>query len=93
MPDTQASDLLVTDPADGSMVGRLPRSEADPLVAAASDAHPDWDRTSPSERASMVKAGARRVRDALDGIALLQTRAGGKPSAMRMTPSPSFRAS
>ena len=72
-------ELVITDPADGELVGTLPCSDADALVAAARDAQPGWERTSPAERASMVKAGGRRVRAALDDIALLQTREGGKP--------------
>ena len=72
-------ELVVTDPATGQTVGRLPVGDADALVAAARAAHPAWERTAPGDRATMVKAGARRVRAAVDQIALLQTREGGKP--------------
>ncbi len=75
------SELLVTDPATGDVVGRLPRSDADALVAAAGAARPVWERTSPGERAGLLKAGARRLRAAIDELALLQTREGGKPVA------------
>jgi len=74
-------ELLVTDPAGGRTVGRLPCSDADAMVATARAAHPDWERTSPGDRATMVKAATRRVRAAVDDIALLQTREGGKPLA------------
>jgi len=74
-------ELLVTDPATGQTVGRLPNGDADALVAAAGAAHPAWERTAPGDRATMVKAGCRRVRAAVDEIALLQTLEGGKPLA------------
>jgi len=74
-----APELLVTDPATGEGVGRLSRSEAGPLVATARAAHSGWEQTSAAERAGMVKAGARRLRQVLDDVALLQTREGGKP--------------
>ncbi|MDQ4069950.1 MAG: aldehyde dehydrogenase family protein [Actinomycetota bacterium] len=73
------SELLVHDPATGELVGRLPCSDPEQLVAAARAAHRNWDRTSPGERAALVKAGARRLRAAVDDLALLQTREGGKP--------------
>ncbi len=72
-------DLIVTDPATGETVGRLPCSDAGELVAAARAAHPGWERTDPAERAALVKAGARRLWGELDDLALLQTRENGKP--------------
>ena len=75
------TELAVTDPATGDIVGSLPRTDPDLLVTAARAAHPGWERTAPAERAAALKAGARRLRGALDGIALLQTREGGKPLA------------
>jgi acyl-CoA reductase-like NAD-dependent aldehyde dehydrogenase len=72
-------DLIVTDPATGETVGRLPCSDADELVAAARAAHPAWERTSPGERAAHVKVAARRLWGELDDLALLQTRENGKP--------------
>jgi len=73
------AELLVTDPATGQTIGRLARSDADQLVATAQGAHPGWERTSAAQRAGMVKAGARRLREALDDVALILTREGGKP--------------
>jgi acyl-CoA reductase-like NAD-dependent aldehyde dehydrogenase len=72
-------ELLVTDPSDGAVVGRLLCSNADRLVDVARAAHPTWARTGASDRASALKAGARRLRGAAEEIALLQTREGGKP--------------
>ncbi|HEX2118964.1 MAG TPA: aldehyde dehydrogenase family protein, partial [Acidimicrobiales bacterium] len=60
---------------------RLPCSDAGELVATARAAHPGWERTGPGERASRLKAGVQRLRAAVDDIALLQTREGGKPLA------------
>jgi acyl-CoA reductase-like NAD-dependent aldehyde dehydrogenase len=73
------SELLVHDPATGELVGRLRCSDASQLVATTRSAHPGWERTSPGERAALLKAGARRLRAALDDLALLQTRENGKP--------------
>ena len=72
-------ELVVTDPATGQTVGTLPLSDAEELVVKARAAHPGWERTSPAARAAALKAGAQRLREALDDIALLQTREGGKP--------------
>jgi acyl-CoA reductase-like NAD-dependent aldehyde dehydrogenase len=75
------SELVVTDPATGDVVGRLPRSDAEELVATARAAHPAWERTDAGERSALLKAGARRLRSAVEDLALLQTREGGKPLA------------
>lgn len=72
-------ELTVTDPATEETVGRLPASEVGALVAAARAAHSPWARTDAAERAEKLKAGARRLREALDDIALVQTRESGKP--------------
>ncbi|HEX3621979.1 MAG TPA: aldehyde dehydrogenase family protein [Acidimicrobiales bacterium] len=72
-------DLIVTDPASGDTVASLRCSDPDVLVGTACAAHPGWERTSPGERAALLKAGARRLRAAIDDVALLQTREGGKP--------------
>jgi acyl-CoA reductase-like NAD-dependent aldehyde dehydrogenase len=72
-------ELVVTDPATGETIDRLPCSDAAALVAAARTAHPAWERTPPGDRAAALKAGARRLRAAIDDLALLQTRENGKP--------------
>jgi acyl-CoA reductase-like NAD-dependent aldehyde dehydrogenase len=74
-------DLVVHDPATGEVVGRLACSDAQSLVATAGAAQPAWERTSPGDRSARLRAGARRLRAAVDEIALLQTREGGKPLA------------
>ena len=38
-----------------------------------------WARTAPAERAELLKAGARRLRDSAEELAVLQTREMGKP--------------
>jgi succinate-semialdehyde dehydrogenase/glutarate-semialdehyde dehydrogenase len=81
MPDRTAPCLTVVDPATGEIVGELPFSDAPSLVATARTAHAQWERTDPAARAAALKAGARRLRAALDDLALLQTREGGKPLA------------
>src|SRR5947209_3470543 len=80
MPDVTAPpSLTVTDPATGETVGELPCNDAGELVAASRAAHPNWAGTDPAARAAALKAGARRLRAAVDDLALLQTREGGKP--------------
>jgi acyl-CoA reductase-like NAD-dependent aldehyde dehydrogenase len=71
----------VTDPSSGETIARLPCSDAGQLVATARAAHPAWERTAPAQRASLVKLGVARLRAEVEGIALLQTREGGKPLA------------
>jgi succinate-semialdehyde dehydrogenase/glutarate-semialdehyde dehydrogenase len=73
--------LTVTDPATAETLCRLEVSDADELVATARTAYPAWARTAPGERATMLRAGARRLRDAIDDLALLQTTESGKPLA------------
>ena len=69
----------VHDPATGELVGSLPVSDPAALVATARAAHPAWNRTPPAERAALLKAGARRLREAVGEIAAVQSREGGKP--------------
>lgn len=74
--------LEVRDPRDDALVGRVPvcgQSEVDAAVAGAVKAAPGWARTSPGERAALLKAGARRLRERIDEVAELQSREGGKP--------------
>lgn len=71
--------VTVTDPSTGQVIERLTGSDPDTLVARARAAHPAWERTAPGERASRLKAGGRRLRDAADSLAALQTRENGKP--------------
>ena len=73
--------LHVTDPSSGETLSTLQVSVPDELVASARAAHPSWARTAPSERATMLRAGARRLREEIDHLALVQTQETGKPLA------------
>lgn len=71
--------LDVFDPAGGDLVGSLPMSDPGELISKAKAAHGGWSRTDPGERAAVLKSASRRLREAVEPIALLQTREGGKP--------------
>jgi acyl-CoA reductase-like NAD-dependent aldehyde dehydrogenase len=76
--------LDVLDPATGDVVGAIPAGSAeaaDRAVRRARVAQPDWARTAPAERAAILKAGARRLRERARDLAELQTQEGGKPLA------------
>ena len=75
------SKLDVFDPATGELVDSLPLSDARELMRRSRAAYPGWTRISPGDRAGLLKSGARRLRDAVEEIAFLQTREGGKPLA------------
>ncbi|HEX2177937.1 MAG TPA: aldehyde dehydrogenase family protein, partial [Actinomycetota bacterium] len=75
------TDLDVFDPATGEQIGSLPVSSPSDLVATSRTAFEGWSRMAAGERASLLKAGARRLHLAIEEIALLQTREGGKPLA------------
>jgi acyl-CoA reductase-like NAD-dependent aldehyde dehydrogenase len=84
--DTPVSshELDVSDPATGEVIGRIAHGSpeaADHAVCAARAAQPAWARTAPGERAAVLKAAARRLRERAEEIAELQTREGGKPLA------------
>src|SRR5918999_6558319 len=79
-----AARLDVLDPATGETIGHIPAGSADAAdaaVKAARAAQPAWARTAPAERAAVLKAGARRLREHARELAVLQTREGGKPLA------------
>ncbi|HEX2179765.1 MAG TPA: aldehyde dehydrogenase family protein [Actinomycetota bacterium] len=78
-PRNMGQQLEVFDPATGQLVDSLEVSHPTELLTRARAAWVDWKRTAPSDRAALLKAGARRLRAAIDDIALLQTREGGKP--------------
>src|SRR5829696_994235 len=74
--------LDLRDPPTGEIVGAIPAGSpeaADCAVRAARAAAREWARTDPAERAAVLKAGARRVREHSRELAELQTREGGKP--------------
>ena len=80
-----ATTLDVLDPATGERRRRIPAGSteaADAAVRAAAAAAPAWARTAARERGAVLKAAARRLREhALEELAELQTREGGKPLA------------
>jgi acyl-CoA reductase-like NAD-dependent aldehyde dehydrogenase len=78
-PRNMSNQLDVFNPATGELVDSLEVSHPTELLTRVRAASADWKRTSPAERAGLLKAGARRLRGAVDDIALLQTREGGKP--------------
>src|SRR3954467_9365210 len=76
--------LEVLDPATGRAIGHVPAGgapEAHRAVLAARTAHAAWARTAPEARGSLLKAGARRLREHARELAELQTRETGTPLA------------
>jgi acyl-CoA reductase-like NAD-dependent aldehyde dehydrogenase len=74
--------LTIRNPADGGEVSRVPVSGPDDLdraVEAAWRCAPEWSAVAPAERASMLKDGARALRNHVDELAQLQTLEMGKP--------------
>jgi acyl-CoA reductase-like NAD-dependent aldehyde dehydrogenase len=74
--------LSIHDPSDGSLVGDFELAgvrEVETAVAASSKASSDWARTSPADRAGMLRAAAVRVEAATEQLAMLTTREMGKP--------------
>jgi acyl-CoA reductase-like NAD-dependent aldehyde dehydrogenase len=69
----------VLDPSTGEVITAVEVGDPDAAVAAARTAFPAWARTAPAERAALLKAGARRLREHAEELAELQTREGGKP--------------
>ncbi|HYI19819.1 MAG TPA: aldehyde dehydrogenase family protein [Solirubrobacteraceae bacterium] len=79
MTATATDTFDVLDPATGEVIATLDHGDPEAAVAAARAAFPGWARTAPAERAALLKAGARRLREHLEELAELQTREGGKP--------------
>ena len=82
--DASASDEWIDkrDPADNSLVGRVPVASGPAIIdagRAARRAVPAWARTSPASRAAALHAVADAVEDHTDELAWLTTREMGKP--------------
>ena len=78
------AELEVLDPATGEAIGRIPAGSteaADAAVCRARAAYPAWARMDPAERAAILKAGARELREHARELAELQTRESGRPLA------------
>jgi succinate-semialdehyde dehydrogenase/glutarate-semialdehyde dehydrogenase len=76
------STLDVHDPCTGELVGSVrigTTEQVDEAVEAARCAAPHWARTSPADRAALLKQAGRRLREEVDALAELQSREGGKP--------------
>lgn len=81
---SRVPELAVLDPATGDPIGHIPAYgalEANRAVAAARAAHSSWARTRPEARGSLLKAGARTLREHARELAAMQTLEGGTPLA------------
>ena len=77
-------ELAVIDPATGEAIGHIPAGgvpEANHAVLSARAAQSAWGRTTPEARGSLLKAGARRLREHARELAALQTLEAGTPLA------------
>jgi succinate-semialdehyde dehydrogenase/glutarate-semialdehyde dehydrogenase len=82
MTATASDTIAVVDPRTGEAFDEIPAGSAeavDAAVAAARDAFPGWSRTQAGERAGMLKAVARAVREHAGELAELSARENGKP--------------
>lgn len=78
----QQPTIAVTNPATGEVIGEVPAggaAEARAAVAAARRAFDGWRRTSATQRAQLLKAAARRLRERAEEIARVQTLENGRP--------------
>lgn len=74
--------LEVLNPATEEVLDTVPRggaADVEKAVAAARKAFPDWRRTPGVEKAEKLHAAARRIREDVEGLAILLTKEGGKP--------------
>jgi betaine-aldehyde dehydrogenase len=72
----------VRNPATEELLDTAPRAssaDVDRAVAAAKAAFPEWRRTPGIEKAEKLHEAARRIREDLEGLAILLTKEGGKP--------------
>ncbi len=79
---TTAETLPVVNPATEAEIGRVPVATADDLddaLAAATDGFAVWRRTSPRDRADLIRDAAALLRDRRDEIAADITAEHGKP--------------
>ncbi|HEY8585078.1 MAG TPA: aldehyde dehydrogenase family protein [Capillimicrobium sp.] len=80
-PLTSDDTIAVVDPRTGEEIGAVPAGSAeaaDAAVRRARAAAPGWAATPAGERAALLKAAARRLRERVDELAELQAREGGK---------------
>ncbi|HET8614234.1 MAG TPA: aldehyde dehydrogenase family protein [Actinomycetales bacterium] len=75
--------VVVRDPATGTATCTMvpaTDAEVDEAVRLARTTSPTWQRTSPAERAAVVRAAAQRVRDCADELTALTTSEMGRPA-------------
>src|SRR5256885_4979504 len=73
--------LQVRNPANGEIVGDIPRgttADVDAAVSAAAKAFPGWAATPPSKRAALMHEAARKMREVVDEVAKLLSLEQGK---------------
>src|SRR5438067_2916487 len=76
--------LQVCNPANGEVVGDIPRgttADVDAAVSAAAKAFPGWAATPGSKRAKLMHEAAQKMREVLDEVATLLSKEQGKPFA------------
>lgn len=76
--------LPVLNPADESVIGRLPaasRADLDDALEAAVEGHRVWSRTAPAKRAEIILKAAALMRERVEEIAYSITLEHGKPIA------------
>src|SRR5918995_2309175 len=74
--------LVITNPATGELLGRVPvagPAEVEAAVRAARGAHPAWAALAGAERARVLRRAAELLRARNDTLAELETRDTGKP--------------
>jgi succinate-semialdehyde dehydrogenase/glutarate-semialdehyde dehydrogenase len=76
--------FAVHDPADGSVVGRVPDlgvAEVNRAIAAAGRAFPEWSAETAKARADALRRWFQLIHENADDLAILLTRENGKPLA------------
>ena len=82
VPSTGGEEVEVLNPATEERIGLIPAGTPEDVaaaVAAARGALREWSRLSAEERAGLVKAAARKMREHAEEIARLVTLENGKP--------------
>ena len=81
VPSTGEEGIEVLNPATGEQIGYIPAGtpqDARAAVGAAREALPGWSRLPAAERAGLVKAAARKMRERAEEFAGLVTLENGK---------------
>ncbi len=81
-PVTSDARIAVDDPATGEILGHVPdlgAEETERAIQAAHDAFPAWSRTSPHDRAGILRDWARLIDDNAERLGALMALENGKP--------------